>query len=241
MKEKESTIVGGLTLFLLILWLGFFIHRDPRFAGSLVGGIFAVTGSLFLLIPLIYSIIKRFPSLTKKVTPKFPLSTLLTIHIYAGVIGAILVLIHTGHKFDGPLATTLTAFLLLEVASGFIGRYLFGQIIKDLSEKKKLAASLTSLFTKESAELSTQPKMPGLIKSFFVGEASDSSSFAKTRTLGKLAGAVSDVEYSIKSHELFKKYFSHWLKIHIVMSFIFYGLLFSHIGSEIYFGLRWFQ
>jgi hypothetical protein len=75
----------------------------------------------------------------------------------------------------------------------------------------------------------------------FLGEEATLSPMKKTREVVKLAVAVSDVEYSIKTHDLFKKLFSHWLKIHIVMSFIFYVLLFLHVGSEIYYGLRWFQ
>ena len=45
MKERERIIVTGLVTLMFILWLGFLVHRSPRFAGSLWGGVLAVTGS----------------------------------------------------------------------------------------------------------------------------------------------------------------------------------------------------
>ena len=37
MKERETIVVSGLVTLMLVLWLGFTIHQDPRFAGSLWG------------------------------------------------------------------------------------------------------------------------------------------------------------------------------------------------------------
>ena len=54
--------------------------------------------------------------------------TLLTVHIYTALCGSILVLLHTGHKFDSPLGMALTVMVLLVVLSGFIGRYLMSHI-----------------------------------------------------------------------------------------------------------------
>jgi hypothetical protein len=51
MKEREPFIVGGLVALLLVLWLGFLFHASPRFAGSLWGGVFGVSGALLMLVP----------------------------------------------------------------------------------------------------------------------------------------------------------------------------------------------
>ena len=83
MKSNETAIVSGLMVFLLVLWIGFFIHHDSRFAGSLVGGIFGVAGSLLLLIPFIYSVIKRVPFIKTRVIRHISFTTLLSVHIYA--------------------------------------------------------------------------------------------------------------------------------------------------------------
>ena len=46
MKEREPLVAGGLVTLLLVLWLGFLVHRDPRFAGSAWGGVLGVSGAL---------------------------------------------------------------------------------------------------------------------------------------------------------------------------------------------------
>ena len=38
MKERERIVVIGLIVLMLILWLGFLVHRSPRFPGSAWGG-----------------------------------------------------------------------------------------------------------------------------------------------------------------------------------------------------------
>ena len=44
-----------------------------------------------------------------------------------------------------------------------------------------------------------------------------------------------------RTHELFKRWFGRSLKVHIILSVILYALLTLHIGSGIYFGLRWLR
>ena len=39
MHEREQGMITGLILLLLVLTLGFYVHRDARFPGSLVGGV----------------------------------------------------------------------------------------------------------------------------------------------------------------------------------------------------------
>jgi hypothetical protein len=57
----------------------------------------------------------------------------------------------------------------------------------------------------------------------------------------RIAESVADLEYAVRTHELFKRWFSRSLKLHIVLSVILYALLALHIGSGIYFGLRWLR
>jgi hypothetical protein len=106
--KHERTIVGGLVLLSLVLWLGFLVHRSPRFAGSAWGGVLGISGATLMLVPLAYMIVKRVPTLKRVVTPRFSMRTLLVWHIYAGILGPILGLLHTGHKFDSPLGVMLT-------------------------------------------------------------------------------------------------------------------------------------
>ena len=56
----------------------------------------------------------------------------------------------------------------------------------------------------------------------------------------RLAESMADIEYAIKTHETFKRLFSDWLRFHIVISLVLYGLLALHVWAAVYFGLRWF-
>jgi hypothetical protein len=123
MSEREEIIGTGLVVLLLIIWADFEFHDAPDFAGSLTGGIFGIAGSLLLLAPLLYSVIKRSEAIRTAVTRHVPMKTLLAWHIYTGLFGSILVMIHTANKFESPLGIALTAVTLTVVASGFVGRY----------------------------------------------------------------------------------------------------------------------
>ena len=51
----------------------------------------------------------------------------LQFHIFTGLVGPFMVLLHTSWKFNG-LAGVTTLFTLIIVVSGFIGRYIFTRI-----------------------------------------------------------------------------------------------------------------
>ena len=61
---------------LAVLWLGFLVHRAPFFAGSLWGGVFGVVGAAFLLVPLVYTVVKRSATLRRAFTRERPGSPL---------------------------------------------------------------------------------------------------------------------------------------------------------------------
>ncbi len=250
MKEKERLIVSGLVVLLLVLWLGFPFHQSPRFAGSLLGGIFGVSGALLMLVPLIYLIVKRIKSLKTQVTRHISMRTLLAWHIYAGVLGPLLVVIHSGHKYESPLGIVLTGTTLLVVVSGFVGRYLMKQFSMEIREKESLLADLQTSYQGAIADVSRNPKRAPqlqqstglahrLFRSIFHIEAMTPSGREAEKMI-RLSESIADVEYAIKTHEQFKLWFGKWLKFHIVISMTLYILMALHIWAAIHFGLRWF-
>ena len=77
---------------------------------------------------------------------------------------------------------------------------------------------------------------------FVAGLASLGLSFASDAPASRvmtLAEGVADLEYSIRTHELLKLWFSRALSLHIITSFAFLLLLVLHIWAAIHFGLRW--
>jgi hypothetical protein len=252
MKERERLVVGGLVVLLLLLWLGFLVHRSPRFAGSAWGGVLGVLGAVLMLVPLAYSLVKRVKWVQKRVWRWVTMRTLLSWHIYAGIIGPILALLHTGHKFDSPLGVALTAMMLLVVLSGFVGRYLMGYFTHELLEKKQMLDALKAAYDQTAGELVRQPEQAALLGTFsgffsrllaglFIpSPAAEPGGMAAPVRALRLADSMADLEYAIKTHEAFKRWFGRWLKFHIVISAVLYVLLLLHVWSGIHFGLRWF-
>ncbi len=252
MKEREKTVATGLVVLMLILWIGFLFHRSPRFAGSPWGGILGVTGAMLMLVPLAYLVVKRIKWLKKAITNYVPMRTLLAWHIYAGIIGPILVLLHSGHKFESLLGIALTAMTIIAVISGFVGRYMMSQFSQGIREKKAMLTELQAAYQRASVELAQQPAQAKTIRSlsgflvrpiasFLLTEDADGKTALGPRTVIQISESIADVEYAIKTHETFKQWFNKWLKLHIVISFILYILLALHVWTAIYFGLRWFD
>ena len=61
MQERERPIVTGLVLLLVVLTLGFYVHRDPRFPGSLTGGVLGISAASLILVPLVYLLLIGVP------------------------------------------------------------------------------------------------------------------------------------------------------------------------------------
>lgn len=250
-KERDSAIMGGLTLLMLLLWLGFFVHRSPRFAGSLMGHSIGILGALLMLVPLLYSGVKRIAFLKRAVSAVIPMRTLLAWHIYAGIVGPILVLLHTGHRFESPLGIALTSMTILVVLSGYVGRYLMRHIGAELRDKRRLLEEAERLYdqTREQltrsgaaqAELRSRSGLWGRFRSaFFVQSVpTDASAAVLVPRAARLAESRADLEFAIRTHETFKTWFGRWLKFHIVISFALYALLGLHVWATVHFGLRW--
>jgi len=251
MQERERGVITGLVVLLLVFWLGFVVHRSPRFAGSVAGGVLGVSGALLMLLAGGYVLVKRVDRVKKLVTRKISMATLLTWHVYLGISGAILGLLHTGHKFQSTVPMLLTASMLAVVFSGYIGRYLLKQVSQEVREKRELLSRLQQEYDAAAAETQQHPQAVlasagrGMwtqhLAGFFAPQPSITAENVSAIRAVQLAGAIADVEYSVRTHDALKLAFNRWLKVHIAVSILLYILLSIHIWSGIRYGLRWFQ
>jgi hypothetical protein len=246
MKEREGIVLTGVLSVLLLGWLGFLVHRSPSFAGSGIGAVFGISGAVLMLVPLAYPIVKRIPFLHDRITAHVSMQTLLTVHVYAGIFGPLLAIIHTGHKFESWLGITLTAVMLFVVVSGFAVRYLLTYVNQEIKDKLLLLQtargdldSAWGVLENSPAEAKALPKS----RLFVAGLASLgiglSTAGGPAGEVTRLADSVADLEYAVRTHELFKRWFSRALKVHIVLSVLLYVLLGLHVWAGIHFGLRW--
>lgn len=247
MKDRERVVMTGVLSVLLLSWLGFLFHSSPRFAGSGMGAVFGVAAAVLMLIPLAYPIVKRIPAINSRVTKHMSMQTQLTVHVYAGIFGPLLAIIHTGHKYESWLGITLTAVMLLVVVSGFAVRYLLTYAAHEITDKLLLLQTARGDLDSAWGVLENTPaEMRGLPRARLLtaGLASigiDLSTGSPAGEVTRLAESVADLEYAVRTHELFKRWFAWSLKLHIVLSLVFYVLLGLHVWAGIHFGLRWFS
>lgn len=224
--DRERIVVSTIGVMLLLLWLGFTVHRSPRFPGSLSGTMLAAAGAALITLPsLAYCFVKRITPLKRWITQRVRLQTLLAWHVYCGIAGAILAIAHSGHRFDSTLGIALTAAMLLAVFSGYVGRHFLRYVSVEVRDKQRLLEELTTTYN----------AMAGMA----AARTTDNASLQRAYRATEIASSIADLEYSIKAHELLKRRFRLWLTAHIATSVVFFGLLALHIWAAFYFGLRW--
>jgi hypothetical protein len=148
----------------------------------------------------------------------------LSIHVYAGALGAVLGILHTGHKFESPLGIILVVSMLAATLSGFIGRYYLRHLSMELNEQK---ATLDLLRMEYNRIVVTS-------QSTVLTNAAPVST-----NLPALIGAIADLEYGMRSRETIKRTFAGWMFVHITAALIMYPALALHIWNGLHFGLRW--
>lgn len=225
MTESEKVTVGGLLSALGLIVPTFLFHTAPRFAGSLTGGLFGIAAALLFALLLLYSAVKRLPWVKERTKDFFSIGAVLTFHVYAGAVGALLAIIHTGHKFQSPLGIGLTLAMLTVVASGFVGRYYLASMGAELRDDQKQLGVLRTRY--DSLALAAA----GLKDQAVVDP--------NGVPLGQLLGSMSDLEFAIAARETLKRTLARWVVLHIAASIVMYALLVLHIWSGIYYGLRW--
>ena len=107
---------------LVVVWQ----HGIPQ-AGDLFGHLIGILGFILMLMTeILYSLRKR-----SRVARWGRMSDWLQFHIFTGIVGPYMVLLHTSWKFNG-LAGATTLLTVIIVVSGFIGRYIYTRIPRSL-------------------------------------------------------------------------------------------------------------
>lgn len=140
-QSRQSFELEVSVVFIFILsgiYIAYEIVAEPR-GGHPFGHWLGIVGTLLMLLTeILYSVRKR----TSLLNRAGPVRYWLSFHIFTGLVGPFLVLMHTGLQFRGLAGLTflLTAVV---VASGFIGRYLYTALPRRLSGVAQTHAELT--------------------------------------------------------------------------------------------------
>ncbi len=96
--------------------------------GGTIGHGLGIIGSLMMIFMLAYSLRKRIRAFYHWGR----LSTWLNVHIYFGIVGPLLVVLHSSFKLNGIVSISFWSMLLV-MFSGILGRYLYLKIPRDFS------------------------------------------------------------------------------------------------------------
>jgi hypothetical protein len=125
-RELWAAFLTGVLITGLYAAVVFFTRQIPA-AGEFFGHALGIFGFvLMLMTEVLYSLRKRSRSARWG-----RMSSWLQFHIYTGLVGPFMVLLHTSWKFNG-LAGATTLLTVIIVVSGFIGRYIYTRIPRTL-------------------------------------------------------------------------------------------------------------
>jgi hypothetical protein len=224
-SDAERLTVGVVFTAILFLAPAFLFHTAPEFPGSLTGGILGIAAAVLMVLLLVYPLTKYVSWLRNGIGRVVPLRALLSFHVYAGVAGGFLAIVHTGHRYESPLGIALIVSVLIVVVTGFVGRYYMPKVTVEIQDHQKKLATLRTVYDRTAA-LATS--------------AASTVNHADIQVL-PLVHAMADLEYAIGSQRAIKVAFGRWIVAHVVAAIAMYVLLALHIMAEIYYGLRWLQ
>ena len=125
-RELWLSFLAAILITAVYAFVVFWTRAIPP-AGELFGHLLGILGFiLMLLTEILYSIRKR-----SQTARWGSMAAWLQFHIFTGLIGPYLVLLHSSWKFNG-LAGATTLLTIIIVISGFIGRYIYTQIPRAL-------------------------------------------------------------------------------------------------------------
>jgi hypothetical protein len=125
-KELWLSLLAAVIITAIYAFVIYWYHAVPA-AGSFFGHLIGVVGFLLMLVTeTLYSFRKR-----SRKGRWGSMASWLQFHIFTGLVGPYMVLLHTSWKFNG-LAGAITLLTIIIVISGFIGRYIYTRIPRTL-------------------------------------------------------------------------------------------------------------
>jgi hypothetical protein len=161
-------------------------HALLRPSGSL-GHVLGVAGVVLMLAMQLYTVRKKRPK--GRLPGSLPFW--LEFHIFCGLLGPALITFHTSFKFNGVVSVAFWSMVVV-VASGFVGRYLYVRIPKTIRGTELTLEELGERSRELRQEVVAYELPEALLRHIEAFEASELPSWARTPTWrGLLFGELS--------------------------------------------------
>ncbi len=246
--------IGAITL----IYLVYVLFIGIPVAGSFFGHVLGVGGFLLMLATeTLYSIRKRAIK-----RPLGRMQTWLKFHIFTGIVGPYMVLLHAAWSFSG-LAGIVILLTGIVVLSGFIGRYIYTSVPRTADGLIVAAETLQARISSLEAELQTRLNLrtktlpspdlfavttgPSILRRTDASTWRDFFRFRKKQKLpakdravaaeiGRMEQRHREMQRQIRSLALARRALSVWHKFHIPLGMAMFTAAFIHIGAAVYFG-----
>ena len=238
------------------------LHEIFKAAG-LVGHGLGILGSLMMTIGVItYSLRKRF----KPMHSKGRLSAWLNFHIFLCTLGPFYITLHTVFVVNGIVSISFWSMIIV-VASGVFGRYLYNRIPKSSNGVFSSTQSIIDEINRIRLVYEARLQNPSWMKSS-VNETDDlipafifsvkhklasrkkclaCADFLQSQDVpeSEIELAISDLkrlfklEMQLSIQTPFQKYFNYWHVFHLPLAAIMFVIMLVHIGVAVVFGYVW--
>jgi hypothetical protein len=231
-------------------------HRLLRPAGR-AGEAFGIAGLALMCMTLVYAARKKLRGLSRLGTTK----TWLEIHIFCGLVGPVLVTLHTALKFNGVVSIAYWSMVLV-VLSGFVGRYLYVRIPKSLRGTEISLEELDARAIELKSQLASEGLPTALLRSIEeLEQGSRSAGFVLgdlrlRRSLARLHGRLAAAGIAparlvaadrlirervtllrrIATLDTSKKLFHLWHVFHKPFVYVMLAIAAVHVAVALYFG-----
>ena len=166
-------------------------------------------------------------------------------HIYAGLSGPSLVIVHSGHTYASWTGSLAFLSMVAIVLSGLIGRYLFRKVNRSIKDQKSAINEMRKELALRKSQIDKQAcasilEIEGLAETAGDDEINyDATEASRCDELLVLARSIVDTEYMLQGYVKTKALFGKWLRIHIYLTVFLFAMILVHVMSTIYYGLRW--
>jgi hypothetical protein len=236
-----------------MVYLGVVLSSGIPAASNFFGHSLGVVGFLLMLMTeILYSLRKRY-----MLARWGKLQHWLSFHIFTGLVGPYLVLLHSSWKFNG-IAGVLMLLTVIIVISGFIGRYFYTAVPRAADGTIMEVEQVNALISHNQEQLeqwrATQPEMIRQVDELFAdmteGRISLFAASRRWRELEKDApadrrGLFKDLRLLWERQVILKRQLDSmagarrllavWHTVHIPLGVVTFTIAFIHIGAALYY------
>jgi hypothetical protein len=218
-QHKELVLALLAVVTITGLYAGYVDAVAVPAASDLLGHALGILGfGLMLMTETLYSLRKRAMH-----RPRGSMRSWLQFHIFTGIVGSYLVILHSAWSFNG-LAGGLTVMTLVVVISGFIGRYIYTAVPRT-ADGVVIEAQVLQMQLDAVRREAVQPSSAGSATLSLVAGGPDPTSARRLR----------DLERQIASLRWARRGLATWHTIHIPLGMVLFVMAFAHIVAAVYY------